>query len=129
MKLPPCPSRPNCVSSDAGPGDPHQVAPFDLAMPAADAWRLVRRVIEGRPRTRIVAHTDRSLRAECRSRFFRFVDDLDLQLRSDEGTIAVRSASRIGYSDFGVNRRRVETLRAELRREGVIRSFTAPRSR
>jgi len=120
LTLAPCPSSPNCVSSDADPGDSHHVAPFTLAVPAAEAWRVVRQVIEEQPRTRIVAHTDHSLHAECRSRIFRFVDDLELRLRPAEGIIAVRSASRIGHSDLGVNRKRVEALRAELSRRGVI---------
>ena len=120
-KLPPCPSRPNCVSSDADPGDSHHVAPLELAIPAAEAWRLVRQVIEEQVRTRIVARTHNSFHAECRSRMFRFVDDLELRLRAAEGLIAVRSASRLGYSDLGVNRKRVEALRAELKKRGVIR--------
>ena len=119
-KLAPCSSRPNCVSSDAVPDDPHHVNPYDLAMPAAEAWRLVRQVIEEQPRTRIVAWTDTTLHAECRSRVFRFVDDLELHLRAAEGIIAVRSASRLGYADLGVNRKRVEALRAKLKQRGVI---------
>ena len=119
--LAPCPSRPNCVCSDADPGDSHYVAPFTLVMSAAEAWRLVCRVIEKRPRVRVVAQTDESLHAEFRSRIFRFVDDLELRLRAAERLIAVRSASRLGYSDLGVNRKRVETLRAELKKRGVIR--------
>jgi uncharacterized protein (DUF1499 family) len=75
----------------------------------------------GLPRTRIVSRTDASLHAECRSRIFRFVDDLELCLRAAEGIIAVRSASRLGYSDLGVNRSRVEALRAELKKRGMIR--------
>ena len=73
------------------------------------------------PRTRVVERLDDHLHAECRSRLLGFVDDLELELRPEEGLIAVRSASRLGYSDLGVNRRRVETLRAELRRRGVVR--------
>jgi uncharacterized protein (DUF1499 family) len=49
------------------------------------------------------------------------VDDLELELRAGEGIIAVRSASRKGYSDFGVNRRRVENLREVLRRRGIVK--------
>jgi uncharacterized protein (DUF1499 family) len=56
------------------------------------------------------------LHAECRSALMGFVDDLELHLRAAEGTIAVRSASRLGWSDMGVNRQRVDTLRQEFRR-------------
>jgi uncharacterized protein (DUF1499 family) len=73
------------------------------------------------PRTRIVKETEDYLHAECRSALFRFVDDLELQLRPSESIIAVRSASRLGYSDLGVNRRRVEGLRESLTRLGVLR--------
>jgi len=120
-RLTPCPSSPNCVSSDADPGDPHHVAPFRLAVPAAEAWGIIRRVIEDQTRTRIVKQTDRFLQAEFRTRILRFVDDLELQLRAAEGMIAVRSASRVGYSDLGVNRKRVEALRAELKKRGAVR--------
>jgi uncharacterized protein (DUF1499 family) len=72
-------------------------------------------------RTRIVTETADYLHAECRSALLGFVDDLELHLRPDEGIIAVRSASRLGYSDLGVNRRRVEGLRTSLIERGVLR--------
>ena len=61
------------------------------------------------------------LHAECRSAVFGFVDDLELNLRPAEGIIAVRSASRLGYSDLGVNRKRIETLRTALIRQGIVK--------
>ena len=57
----------------------------------------------------------------CSSAVFGFVDDLELHLRRAENVIAARSAARLGYSDFGVNRRRVENLRSLLRQQGVVR--------
>lgn len=118
--LAPCPSSPNCVSSDA-PEGAHQVPPFQLALPADEAWRAVREAVAELPRTRIVSETGDYLHAECRSAILGFVDDLELHLRPARGIIAVRSASRLGYSDMGVNRRRVEDLRAALRDRGVLR--------
>lgn len=121
-RLTPCPASPNCVSSDAA--DPeHAVAAFELSVPAKRAWPVVRRAVAGLPRTQIVTETPDYLHAECESRIFGFVDDLELQLRPDEDRIAVRSASRVGYGDLGVNRRRVESLRSELVREGVVRAL------
>ena len=73
------------------------------------------------PRVRIVTLTDNHLHAECRSALFRFVDDLELELRAESRQIAVRSASRNGSWDVGVNRRRVERLRATLRNQRLIR--------
>jgi uncharacterized protein (DUF1499 family) len=68
-----------------------------------------------------VNETPGYLHAECRSALFGFVDDLELHLRVSEGVIAVRSASRLGYSDLGVNRRRVEILRTSLINRGMVR--------
>ena len=116
----PCPPRPNCVSSDA-PDAEHAVEAFALKAPPETAWTEVHEVIESMPRTRIVKLTTSYLHAECQSAVFHFVDDLELELRADEGTIAVRSASRLGYSDLGVNRERVERLRSELRARGAVR--------
>jgi uncharacterized protein (DUF1499 family) len=66
------------------------------------------------PRATVVSERPGYLHVECRSKVFGFVDDLEFQLQAAQGTIAVRSASRTGYYDFGVNRQRVETLRAAL---------------
>ncbi|HVC19062.1 MAG TPA: DUF1499 domain-containing protein [Vicinamibacterales bacterium] len=119
-RLAPCPSSPNCVSSDA-PEAAHAVAALALAVPAADAWHAVRAAVGRLPRATIVEDGPGYLRAECRSRLFRFVDDLELELRAADGIVAVRSAARIGRHDLGVNRRRVERLRAALRAEGIVR--------
>lgn len=118
--LAPCPSSPNCVSSDARDGD-HQVTPLRLAASPADAWQRVRQVVSELPRTQIVKEAPNYVHAECRSLVFGFVDDLELHLRAAEDTIAIRSASRLGYSDLGANRRRVEDLRASLTSRGVLR--------
>jgi len=76
----------------------------------------LRRIIESMPRTRIVAASNTALHAEFRSRIFRFVDDVDLQL---EGRVVqIRSASRTGYSDLGVNRRRVDEIRRAFATQG-----------
>ena len=128
-RLAPCPSSPNCVSSDATDTG-HAIAPFAVALPAAQAWAAAREAVAELPRTRIVTDADRALHAEFRSALLGFVDDLELQLRASEGQIAVRSASRLGYSDLGVNRRRVESLRAVLVARGVLLPAdprTAPR--
>ena len=118
--LAPCPSSPNCVCSDSRGGE-HAVAPLVLAVPPAQAWAAIQKAVAEMPRCQIVEATDDSLHAECRSALFRFVDDLEIQLRPEEGIAALRSASRVGYSDLGVNRKRVESLRADLAAGGVVR--------
>ena len=119
-RLAPCPSSPNCVSSDDA-DVAHSVSAFALLAPTRDAWRAVHSIIAGLPRTKIITETDVYLHAECSSAFFGFVDDLELHLRPAQNLIAVRSAARLGHGDFGVNRRRVERLRALLAQQGVIR--------
>jgi uncharacterized protein (DUF1499 family) len=111
----PCPSSPNCVSSEAT-DESHAVHPFRLIVPAADGWRDAKAAVAALPRTKIVTETKDYLHAECSSALLGFVDDLELHLHVEDGTIAVRSASRLGYSDMGVNRGRVEELRSALQR-------------
>ena len=119
-RLAPCPASPNCLSSDDS-DSAHKISPFQLMKPATEVWQTVRKLVSEMPRTRIVNETSDYLHAECRSGVFGFVDDLELHLRPSEGIIAVRSASRLGYSDFGVNQRRIETLRAALISQGMAR--------
>lgn len=109
--LKPCPGSPNCVSSLAE-GEGHAVAPLPFSGPPSAAWEKLRKALSSMPRTTIVMQTDDYLRAEAVSRLWRFVDDIECVLDAEKQVIHVRSASRIGYSDFGVNRKRVEALRS-----------------
>jgi uncharacterized protein (DUF1499 family) len=109
-RLPACPASPNCVcSQDADPG--HAVEPLRFTGGPGAAWRRLREVLAGQPRTRVVDEGDGYLHAECTSLVFRFVDDLEFLLDPAAGVIHVRSASRVGRSDLGVNRARVEAVR------------------
>ena len=83
-------------------------------------WPEIRGAVLTLPRTRVIVDEENYLHAECRSAVLGFADDLEIQFRPKEGLIAVRSASRKGYYDFGVNRRRAETLRGLLQNRGVI---------
>ena len=120
-RLRPCPGSPNCVSSDAPRDDPHYVAPLELVVPAERAWPAVREAAAALDGARVVAEEPRYLHLECESRLLGFVDDLELHLRPEQARVAVRSASRLGYSDLGANRRRVEALRRRLLEQGVVR--------
>ena len=118
--LTPCPSSPNCVSSDARDSG-HQIAPLELSSIDAETWAKIKAVVSGQPRTTLIQERENYLRFECRSAILRFVDELELEWRPADRVVAVRSASRVGYSDFGVNRRRVEALRRLLRERGLVR--------
>jgi uncharacterized protein (DUF1499 family) len=119
-RLAPCPGSPNCVSSDDGDAA-HSIASLQLALPAEEAWSAVLAAVRSLPRTEIVTHSDDYLHAECSSAVFGFIDDLELHLRPTQGLVAVRSAARLGRSNLGVNRRRVESLRSVLTQQGVVR--------
>ena len=80
-------------------------------MPVAEAQARLKQVLLNEPRTRIVKEEGGYLHAEARSFLFRFVDDVEFMFDADQQVIHVRSASRLGYSDLGVNRRRVERIR------------------
>lgn len=114
-RLTPCPSSPNCVSSQAPATDTrHSIAPIAFTGAAADAMQRAKQVIETMPRAKIVADRPDYLRVECRSHLWRFVDDLELVPDESRHVLDVRAAARVGHSDFGVNRDRVESLRAKL---------------
>jgi uncharacterized protein (DUF1499 family) len=114
-----CPKSPNCVSSEAK-DEKHAIEWFRLKGDPNVSWPLIQDEIASKPRWTIVTATDTYIHVECKSRIFRFVDDLELYFNSSNGIISIRSASRIGYFDFGANRRRVELLRSELRARQVI---------
>ena len=119
-RLAPCPDSPNCVSSDAA-DESHHIDAFRLAAPPAEAWSELETVLRDTPRVTIVQLSTDYLHAEFKSAVFRFVDDVEFQLRPAEDLIAVRSASRIGYYDFGANRSRIEDLRGKLKERGAVR--------
>ena len=113
-RLKPCPPKPNCVCSRHDASPRHRVEPFAVSGDPAQAISRLKSLLEGLPRTRIVTATDDYLHAVCRTRLG-FPDDVECLLSPEENVIHVRSASRVGYSDWGVNRRRVEGLRRRYR--------------
>ncbi len=112
-RLSPCPSRPNCVASDAADAD-HRVEPLRYQSDPQEIWAMLKTVLTKLPRTTIVTSDDRYLHAEASSKLFGFVDDVEFHLLPADGVIAVRSAARVGYSDMGVNAERIETIRQAL---------------
>ena len=109
-RLRPCPDRPNCVCSE-DKDQPSYVKPLAFSGPAKSNWERAEKVI-GDMGGKIVLEDDFYLWATFTTRIFRFVDDLELRMDKENGLIHVRSASRVGYSDMGANRRRVEDFRA-----------------
>ena len=110
-RLAPCPERPNCVSSLAR-DRAHRVEPLPLDGPVEQALERLREIIERMPRAMVDEVGEAHLKARFRSRWFRFTDDLELAVDAPAGVIHIRSASRVGRSDLGVNRSRVEAIRS-----------------
>ncbi len=109
-RLAACPKSPNCVASREGDPD-HRIEPLSYTGSRTAALERLAQVVAAQPRTRIVARSDGYLHVEARSLIFRFVDDLEFYLPADDNRIEMRSAARSGWSDFGVNRRRLEQIR------------------
>ncbi|HEY6865535.1 MAG TPA: DUF1499 domain-containing protein [Burkholderiales bacterium] len=119
-RLAPCRSTPNCVSSQADLGDPtHYIEPLRFVGEPAHAWAALQVVVSGMERARIVGRENAYLYAEFTSRLMGYVDDVEFLLDAPARLIHVRSASRLGIRDFGVNRERIETIRGRLMAAGV----------
>ncbi len=113
--LAPCPSSPNCVSSEALPTDVmHYIEPLSAppghTMPN-DALVRLRAIVVAMPRCQVAGGGPSSLRLTFSSRLFGFTDDVELREDAEQHVIQVRSASRHGWGDMGVNRDRVEAIR------------------
>jgi len=108
-KLAPCPDSPNCVCSEYY-GELSHVEPLAFAEDSRSAWKKAREAVLDIGGN-IEKETDGYLWATFKGRLFRFVDDLELRMDGTSHNIHVRTASRVGYSDLGVNRERVQNLR------------------
>jgi uncharacterized protein (DUF1499 family) len=112
--LSPCPASPNCVVSQHADAK-HAIAPITYHITRDKARETLLKVLTVVPRTQIIKQTDNYVHAISKSRIFKFVDDVEFYFPSDKSIIHIRSASRVGDSDFGVNRTRLEQIRLALR--------------
>jgi len=112
-KLRDCPNSPNCVSSQSLDAE-HKIAPLSYTGDPAKALEDLKSVISSLPRTKIITAKDNYIYAEFTSALMGYVDDVEFYLNADKKVIEVRSASRLGESDLGVNRDRIETIRAKV---------------
>ncbi|SGZ05618.1 Putative uncharacterized protein [Moritella viscosa] len=118
-KLAACPESPNCVSSDSL-DESHYVPAFKLEASAELAWSEIKAYLQAQRNMEIMIETTDYIYVESTSSLMRFVDDFELHLRLKDGIIAVRSASRLGKSDFGVNKKRVDDLYEALNDKGLV---------
>ena len=110
--LHPCPDRPNCVCSQFGEdGDGAWTAPLAYEGSADAAFARLLETLEAMDGATLVTSEDDYAAFEFRTPLLSFVDDVELLLAPADEVIHVRSASRVGYSDLGVNAKRVERIR------------------
>jgi len=114
-KLNPCSSKPNCCCSQYQDNS-HYVEPIKADASQGDAMEQLSLAVSSLPSATIITQTDNYIHAECKSKLLGFVDDLEVLWEKDQQFFQVRSASRLGYSDMGINRRRVEKLRQLIHR-------------
>jgi len=107
-RLAPCPALPNCVSSQATDPTNH-IEPLPYH---PEGIKVIAEIIEDMPRSEIIAQDEAYLHAVFSSPTFRFKDDVEFYRNDESGVIDVRSAARIGYYDFDVNRKRAEAIRS-----------------
>ena len=111
-----CPETPNCVNSQTK-DEKHFIEPILITAAPLEAKSYILKILNEFNQSKIIVVVDNYVRAEFVSKIFRFVDDVEFyfpETKSRELVIHVRSASRVGYSDFGVNRKRIEQIRSKL---------------
>jgi uncharacterized protein (DUF1499 family) len=96
--------------------------PIPWSRTAIEAIQRLAQIVEAQPRARIVTRRDDYLHAEFTTFLLRFVDDVEFFAEEGAGVIHFRSASRLGHSDFGVNRRRMDRLCREFQRGAATES-------
>ena len=115
-KLKECPNTPNCVSSMTD--DPaYYIEPIIITGTQKEIKKEIISVVNSLENTNIIISEDNYIRVEVHSNFFHFIDDVEFyfpETKSEDIVIHVRSASRVGYSDLGVNRERIELIRSKL---------------
>ena len=113
-RLADCPASPNCVATQSGV-DSQKMQPVSYSGSKEEITGEIKSAIQSRfPRARLVSETDNYLHFEFTSLIFRFVDDVEFLIDDTNKLIHFRSASRVGYSDMGANRKRMQTIVSEI---------------
>ncbi len=116
-QLMPCPKTPNCVNSQVTDGK-HFIQPIHFIGTQQEAQDRLLKILKAWKRTKITTVQGNYIRAEFTSKIFRFVDDVEFYFpatKTEKITIHIRSASRVGYSDLGANRKRIEQIRSKFK--------------
>ena len=112
QQLQPPPKTPNCRTSMTSPDNSkHYISPIQYTGARSEAHSRLLKVLKAMPNTHLMQEEANYLRFECRTPTFKFTDDVEFYLPEDQSVIHMRSASRIGYSDWGTNAKRLEGIR------------------
>lgn len=111
LTLSPCPSTPNCVSSYTSVENTHYIKPIRSSMSPNKKHHILLQLISQTDNAQVTHQSQHYIRAQYTSSFWGFVDDVEFILEEEQ--IHMRSASRLGYSDLGVNRKRLESIRVQ----------------
>lgn len=109
-KFHPCPKSPNCVSTQST-DEKHRMKPIQYSSTVNEAKEKIKKIIKSFKRTKLITETENYLHFEFRTATFKFVDDVEFYLDVKEKLIHFRSAARLGWSDMGVNRKRMGKIR------------------
>ena len=104
-----CPATPNCVCSEY-PDSPGYISPLQFTIPDNEAVKRIKKALQTMGGN-IIGERAGYIHAIFESRLFRFIDDVELRMDAERQLIHFRSASRVGHSDFGANKKRIDRLR------------------
>jgi len=110
-QLRPCPNKPNCVCSQVAAGDEHYIEPISHNKPQIETSQDLLRILKSFDNAKLIEQSHSYIYAQFTSKIFKFVDDVEFIINDSGDSIDVRSASRVGYSDMGANRKRIEKIR------------------
>ncbi len=113
-RLSPCPQSPNCVSTQAT-NEEHEIAPINFDGEAATAHGKILAILQADPQFTIITDSSTYIHAEARTAVWQFIDDVEFYIDPASHLIHFRSAARLGYGDGGINRQRMEQIRAQFR--------------
>lgn len=120
-RLSACPDSPNCVSSQTvqQADSKHFIIPLEFKGDPHSEMQRLKSLINSMKGVTIISSNDHYFHAECKTPFMGFIDDIEFYWSKNEKLCHVRSASRIGYSDLGVNRRRVDKIRKAFNQQAL----------
>ena len=108
-KFHPCPKSPNCVSTQST-DEKHKMNPLNYSSTINEAREKIKKIIKTFKRTKLITEKRNYLHFEFRTATFKFVDDVEFYLDDQEKLIHFRSAARLGWSDMGVNKKRMKSI-------------------